>query len=161
MSANSRLTAAVHALAWLELAARRGHASLTSAEVASSLANNPVQVRQSLGQLREAALVRVTGRGPGAGWQLARPADEITLFEVYDALGDPGPFALHAHDPNPECTVGSGIRPVLENIYDDVRAAMSQQLRATTIADVLEEILAHDTTGWPEPDSGRRSPVEK
>ncbi|GAA1551729.1 Rrf2 family transcriptional regulator [Kribbella sancticallisti] len=147
MSANSQLTMAVHALCWLELAARRGRPSLTSSEIAASLANNPVQVRRSLGYLRDAGLVSVTGRGPGAGWTLARLAEAVTLFDVYDALGDTGPFALHAHDPNPECTVGGGIRPVLESVYDGVRDVMAQQLRATTIADVLEEILANDKAG--------------
>ena len=152
MGANSQLTTAVHSLCWLELAARRGRAPLTSAEIAASLANHPVQVRQGLAHLREAGLVAVTGRGPGAGWRLTRRAEEIPLSEVYDALGDPGPFALHAHDPNPECTVGAGIRPVLAKVYDGVRDAMAQQLRATTIADVLKDILANDTTGWTPPD---------
>lgn len=141
MSANSRLTTAVHALCWLELARRRGRAPLTSAEIAASLANNPVQVRRSLAHLRRAGLVGVTGRGPGAGWTLTRPADEVTLLAVHEALGEPGPFALHPHEPNPECTVGAGIRPVLERVYDGVRAAMAEELRSTTVADVLEEIL--------------------
>jgi Rrf2 family protein len=141
MGSNSQLTTAVHALSWLELAARRGRTPLTSAEVASSLDNNPVQVRQSLAKLREAGLVRVTGRGPGTGWALTRAADKITVLDVYDALGEPGPFALHSHDPNPECPVGAGIRPVLTEVYNGVQAAMEKQLRTWTVADVLDEIL--------------------
>jgi DNA-binding IscR family transcriptional regulator len=141
MASNSQLSTAVHALCWLELAARRGRTPLTSAEVAASLDNNPVQVRQSLARLREAGLVRVTGRGPGTGWVLTRAADTITVLDVYDALGEAGPFALHSHDPNPECPVGAGIRPVLTEIYDGVRAAMESQLRARTVAGVLDEIL--------------------
>jgi DNA-binding IscR family transcriptional regulator len=168
MSANSQLTMAVHALCWLELASRRGRPSLTSAEVAASLANNPVQVRRSLGRLRDAGLVSVSGRGPGAGWVLTRPAEKISLSDVHTALGEPGPFALHPRDPNPECTVGAGIRPVLEAIYDDVQAAMDRQLRSTSIADVLEEILSNDRTvrttdRWPAsprslPRRGRAGP---
>ncbi len=114
MSANSRLTTAIHALCWLELAARRGYPSLTSERVAASLASNPALVRKALGPLREAGLV-ASGRGPGAGWSLAKPAAEIRLDEVYDALGDDTAFALHPHEPNQECPVGFGIRPVLSD----------------------------------------------
>ena len=141
MSANSRLTTAIHALCWLELAARRGYPSLTSERVAASLASNPALVRKALGPLREAGLV-ASGRGPGAGWSLARPAAQIRLDEVYDALGDDTAFALHPHEPNQECPVGFGIRPVLGELYADADAAVRRTLRRRTVADVLDELLA-------------------
>jgi DNA-binding IscR family transcriptional regulator len=77
---------------------------------------------------------------------MTRPAETISLAEIYDALGETGPFALHAHDPNPECTVGAGIRPVLSSIYAGVTEALARELSARTIADVLDEILANDPT---------------
>ena len=141
MSANSRLTTAIHALCWLELAARRGYPSLTSERVAASLASNPALVRKALGPLREAGLV-ASGRGPGAGWSLAKPAAEIRLDEVYDALGDDTAFALHPHEPNQECPVGFGIRPVLGELYADADAAVRRTLARRTVADVLDELLA-------------------
>jgi Rrf2 family protein len=140
VSANSRLTIAIHALCWLELAARRGDASLSSERVAASLASNPALVRKALGPLRDAGLV-TAGRGPGAGWSLARPAASIRLDEVYDALGDDTAFALHPHEPNPECPVGFGIRPVLSEVYADADAAVRRTLRRRTVADVLDELL--------------------
>ena len=148
MSANSRLTTAIHALCWLELAARRGYPSLTSERVAASLASNPALVRKALGPLRDARVV-TAGRGPGAGWSLARPAAEIRLDEVYDALGDDTAFALHPHEPNQECPVGFGIRPVLSDVYADADAAVRRTLRRRTVADVLDELL----TDHPLPDA--------
>jgi DNA-binding IscR family transcriptional regulator len=142
LSSNAQLTNAVHALCWLELASRRGRVSLTSAEIASSLANNPVQIRRSLAPLRRAGLVHVIGRGPGAGWSLGRPAETITLAHISAALGEERPFGLHPHHPNQECPVGSGIRPVLEDIYAEVEAAIAQQLKRRTVADVLDTILS-------------------
>ena len=143
MSANSRLTTAIHALCWLELAARRGYPSLTSERVAASLASNPALVRKALGPLREAGLV-ASGRGPGAGWSLARPAREIRLDQVYGAVGDDTAFALHPHEPNQECPVGFGIRPVLSDVYADADAAVRRTLGRRTVADVLDELLAED-----------------
>lgn len=141
MAANSRLTTAVHALCWLELAARRGYPSLSSEHVAASLASNPALVRKALGPLRDGGLV-TTGRGPGAGWSLARPASRIRLDQVYDALGGDPPYALHAHEPNQDCPVGFGIRPVLGEVYAEAEAAVRRTLRRRTIADVLDELLA-------------------
>ena len=42
MAANSRMTIAVHALAWLALAQRRGHEVLTSDHVAASVNTCPI-----------------------------------------------------------------------------------------------------------------------
>jgi DNA-binding IscR family transcriptional regulator len=141
VAANSRLTTAIHALCWLELAARRGYPSLTSERVAASLASNPALVRKALGRLRDAGLV-TTGRGPGAGWSLALPARRIRLDEVYDALGEEPPYALHPHEPNPHCPVGFGIRPVLGEVYADIDNAVRRTLRRRTVADVLDTLLA-------------------
>jgi len=141
MAANSRLTTAIHALCWLELAARRGYPSLTSERIATSLASNPALVRKALGPLRDAGLV-TTGRGPGTGWSLARPAARVRLDQVYDALGDGAPYALHPHEPNQECPVGFGIRPVLDEVYADAEAAVRRSLRRRTVSDVLDTLLA-------------------
>ena len=85
MAANSRMTIAVHALAWMALAQRRGQEVLTSDQVAASVNTNPVIIRRSLGDLGRAGLVHVR-HGAGAGWSLARAPEEITLLEVYDGV---------------------------------------------------------------------------
>ncbi len=141
ISANSKLTTAVHALCWLELARRRGVSTLTSEQVAASLGSHPVLVRRSLAPLRDAGIV-TSGRGPGSGWRLGRTADDITLLEVYRALGPQETFALHAHEPNLECPVGFGIRPVLTQVYDGVDAAIASELAGRTVATVLDTVLA-------------------
>lgn len=141
MSANSRLTIAVHALAWLALARRRGRELLTSEQVAASINTNPVIVRRSLGELRRAGLVEVR-HGAGAGWRLARPPEQITLLSVYEAVESAPLFGLHRTEPNLECPVGFGIRPALRQVYEGVEHAVRQELGTTTIAEVLDQTLA-------------------
>ncbi|GAA2702712.1 Rrf2 family transcriptional regulator [Nonomuraea recticatena] len=140
MSANSQFTTAIHTLCWIALAARHGESPITSERIAESLASHPVLVRRVLAPLREAGLVGV-GRGPGSGWWLERPPEQITLREVYAALGLSQPFALHPHEPKPDCPVGHGIRPALSEVYTSVEAAMARELDSHTIAGLLEHML--------------------
>ena len=140
MAANSRLTIAVHALAWLALAQRRGRQQLTSDQVAASVNTNPVIIRRSLGELRRAGLVSVS-RGAGPGWSLARRPEDITLLDVYDAVESRPLFALHHAEPNLDCPVGRGIRPALHGVYAGAEQALRAELGRTSIADVLHETL--------------------
>ncbi|WP_067138248.1 Rrf2 family transcriptional regulator [Microtetraspora malaysiensis] len=140
MAGNSRLTIATHVLTWMALARRRGQDLLTSEQVAASVNTNPVIIRRSLGDLRRAGLVEVR-RGAGAGWTLARAPEEITLLDVYNAVEQQPLFAMHHTEPNLECPVGKGIRPALDHAYDGVEQALCQELRRTSIADVLKRTL--------------------
>ena len=140
MAANSRLTIAVHALAWLALAERQGRDVLTSDQVAASVNTNPVIIRRCLGELRRAGLVRVR-HGAGAGWSLARGPGDISLLDVYDAVGQEQPFGLHRSEPNLECPVGRGIRPALDQVYGELEDVMRRELARISVAAVLRTTL--------------------
>jgi len=124
----------------MALAQRRGHTVLTSDQVAASVNTNPVIIRRSLGDLGRAGLVRVR-HGAGAGWSLARAPEEITLLEVYDAVGQESPFGMHRTEPNLECPVGKGIRPALSQIYAGIERTVRHELALVSVADVLHETL--------------------
>ncbi|GAB3274060.1 Rrf2 family transcriptional regulator [Kineosporia babensis] len=140
MSANSRLTIAAHALVWIGLYQRRGHEVATSEQIATSVNTNPVVIRRLLGELRGADLVSAR-RGTGAGWVLRKNLVELTLLDVYRALGSEPVFALHPAQPDPDCVVGHGIGPVIAGAYQNVEAAMHRELAGITLEDVLRDIL--------------------
>ncbi|MFE9812845.1 Rrf2 family transcriptional regulator [Streptomyces sp. NPDC005227] len=140
MSANSRLTVAAHALAWIGLYQRRGHEVATSEQIATSVNTNPVVIRRLLAELRKAGLAD-SRRGAGAGWMLSREPAAITLLDVYEAVEPGSVFALHRSAPDPECVVGRGIGPVMTAVYDDVEAALRRELAKTTLEDVLRDVL--------------------
>lgn len=137
---NTRLTLASHALCWLEYWRREGKEFLTSEKLAKSVGSNPVSVRKVLGGVRDAGILR-TGRGPGSGWALARPASEITLLDVHSALGLSGPFDLHTSPPDFNCPVGGGISQTLTAVYGLAELRMAEVLREVTIELMLEDIL--------------------
>ncbi|MEU0479174.1 Rrf2 family transcriptional regulator [Streptosporangium sp. NPDC006013] len=137
MGVSSRSAVAIHALTML---ARWGERSLTSAEIADSLASNPVLVRRILGSLRDAGLVWST-EGRGGGWSLARAPREITLYDAYGAV-EAGPIlSRHAHPPSETCEVGRNIQALLEVEFRDAERAMEERLGRTTIAHLLQRVL--------------------
>jgi len=85
MAADSRLTIAVHALTWLALAQQRGRDWLTSDQVAGSANTNPVIIRRSLGDLRQAGLVLVR-RGPEASWSPVRRPERAAARRTWPSI---------------------------------------------------------------------------
>jgi Rrf2 family protein len=141
VSANSRLTIAVHALTWIGLYQSRGHEVATSEQIASSVNTNPVVIRRLLGELRAAGLVE-SRRGAGAGWMLARELESVTLLDVYEAV-EPSPlFAMHRGEPDQGCVIGHGIQPAMKGVYGGVEDALRGELARTTLAEVLRDVLA-------------------
>ena len=141
MSANSRFTVAIHILAWMALVERKGTVTITSDRLAASVNTNPVVIRRALGLLRGAGLVNVQ-HGAGAGWTLARPADQISLLSVHDAVEPEPMFSMHSAEPNQACPVGRGIQPALSRVYQRVDDALRRELATTSISDVLAQTLA-------------------
>jgi Rrf2 family protein len=137
---SSRSAVAIHALTML---ARWDDRSLTSAEIADSLASNPVLVRRILGSLRDAGLVWST-EGRGGGWTLARAPREITLYDAYRAV-EAGPvLSRHPHPPSEACEVGRHMQAVLDSEFRAAEHAMEERLGRTTIAHLVQQTLARE-----------------
>lgn len=142
MSVSSRSAVAIHALTKLALAEAE---YVSSADIADSLASNPVLVRRILGNLRDAGIVRST-EGYGGGWALARKPREITLQDAFAAV-EAGPvLARHPHPPSDTCEVGRSMQALLEVEFSDAEAAMVARLRRTTIAHMADRVeeLEHE-----------------
>ncbi|MER7988018.1 Rrf2 family transcriptional regulator [Streptomyces noursei] len=123
--------------------AHRGGGSLTSAEIADSLASNPVLVRRVLGSLRNVGLVRST-EGRGGGWSLARAPRDITLYDAYAAVEEGRILSRHAHPPSDACEIGRNICALLDVEFQSAERAMEERLSRTTIANLLQQVLANE-----------------
>ena len=140
MSANSRMTVAVHILSYLVFASGNRPRPVTSEQIAKSVRTNPVVIRRLLGLLRESGLVR-SQRGANAGWTLARSPRAITLLDVYNALHDDALFGMHASPPNPQCPIGRRLPSTLRKVYGSLEDELRRQLARTSVDEVVAETL--------------------
>ncbi|MFA5787035.1 MAG: Rrf2 family transcriptional regulator [Actinomycetota bacterium] len=90
--------------------------------------------RRVVRRLSVAGVVRTTV-GAAGGVRLARPADEVNLREVVEAIE--GPIALNACQAVPsECDRKSTCTAHL--VWDEIQATIVEKLEHTTAADVAE-----------------------
>ena len=113
---------------------------ITSDFLASSIRVNAVIIRKILSQLRNAGLIAVA-RGTG-GTKITRPAGEITLYDVYEAVDllEEGTLFHFHENPNPVCPVGRNIHKALDEKLECIQTAMEDEMRRFTIADVVDQI---------------------
>lgn len=137
MKITSRFTIAIHTLLCIE--AFSPEFKLTSEFIAASVNVNPVIIRRTLGQLKEAGLV-VVARGSG-GALLARDAGGITLLDVYNAVEsvDGDLFNFHEH-PNQACPVGKHVHAVLDGHLHAAQKALEDYLGRVRLSDLSSQI---------------------
>ena len=129
---SSRFAMAVHGLALLADGAPDG---LSSAWIAGSVNSHAVVLRRLLSRLATAGLIQAR-EGRGGGYRLLRPAAQITLAEVYEAIETEGPLAPSPAEPNPDCPIGSGMRCSFREVAQRARASVVAALAGETVADV-------------------------
>jgi len=137
MKLNTNLTVAIHTL--LCIVYFEKDYKVTSDFIAGSTGINPVIIRKLLGRLQTAGIVE-TKAGVG-GSTLSKPADQITLLDVYKAVSEDDDnersvFNFHTA-PNPKCPVGSKIHTVLDEPLYQVQKTMEEELKKTTIQDLV------------------------
>ena len=137
MQISSRFTLAIHILACIDTF--QNEYKVTSDFLAGSTNVNPVIIRKILLQLKSAGLIEVA-RGSG-GASFAKPLDDITFLDVYNAVEciENGEL-FHFHDnPSQKCPVGRNIHRVLDPRLEQIQTAMENEMRSITVADVIND----------------------
>lgn len=96
-------------------------------------------LNQLLSALRRAQLIH-SRRGPGGGHQLARPANQITLGQVVDALDGPA----GAIWPDGERDSTTSCAGALHDVWQDVNRSARRVIDQTSLSDLADR--ARDRT---------------
>lgn len=116
----------------LELAASAGDRPRPVEELAQAQAIPVSFLKNILVQLRSAGIVR-SRRGPEGGYQLAQPADRISLASVIRAVEGP---LVGVRGERPEGVTYSGPAESLREVWIAVRVNLREVLEEVTVADV-------------------------
>lgn len=114
-------------------------APLTSEVLARSMDTNPVVIRRILAGLRERGYV-ASGKGRGGGWTLARDLSEITLRDVYLALGSPELLAIGNRTDRPGCLVEQAVNARLSKAFDEAEERLLSAFGEVTLATLNDEV---------------------
>ncbi len=138
MAVNTQFTIAVHLMAALAYSRER---DITSTRLAGSINTSPSFVRRILAKLSRAGLVETATGKNGACWLARRPRD-ISLLEVYRAVGAPKVFAIHSYDAHKPCPVSCHIKSALDRVLLRSQNSMEASLQKISLARVLSDLKA-------------------
>ena len=129
MKRNSQLSGVLHVL--LHMAERDG--PMTSEVLAKAMDTNPVVIRRIMAGLRDQGYVR-SEKGHGGGWTLARDLSQVTLRDVYTAIGCPPLLAIGNRTESPGCVVEQEVNAALGEAFRDAQALLLSRLGEVTLA---------------------------
>ena len=133
---DTKFSSAIHMLILISEA----ETPMTSDEIAVSVGTNASYIRKVTGLLKKKGIIE--SRQGASGYQLLVKPEELTLYEVYQAVSETEQihvFDLH-QNPNDQCIVGKHIRPVLTDVFRSIEEKAEQELRNTTLRDCMDRM---------------------
>ena len=134
MPRDLRMSRILHVLIHMD----RHVARATSEQISKMISTNPVVVRRLMGGLRDRGIV-TSEKGHGGGWKLSRPLTEVTLRDVYDAVGAPPLFNIGPHAEPSECLVEKAVDAQLDASLSEAEVRLLAQFSTISV-----ESLARD-----------------
>ena len=138
MNRDSRLSGVLHLL--LHLA--ESDIPVTSETLAKSMQTNPVVIRRILAGLREQGFVS-SEKGHGGGWRLSCDLYEVTLHDIYVAVGSPPILAMGNRNDSPGCLVEQAVNTVMKQTFRDAEALLLERLGEVTLAELSHHAQQH------------------
>lgn len=134
MPRDHRMSRMLHVLIHMDWHVKRA----TSEEIAKMIDTNPVVVRRMMAGLRNKGFV-TSEKGHGGGWELACRLNEITLLDVYRAIGEPSLFNIGPHDEQPDCLVEQAVDARIMQALGEAEGLLMKRFGTITVADLARD----------------------
>jgi Rrf2 family protein len=128
---NGRFPIAVHILTLLSKAEGE---LLSSDYIAGSININPALARKEISNLRNNGLIE-SKEGKSGGYSLGKPANQISLADVYLLVRTQPLLGAAKNIPNPDCPIGKQINKNIDDLYADVDKTILKKLGSISIVD--------------------------
>lgn len=112
---------------------------VTSEHMAKTMDTNPVVIRRVMAGLRDCGYVQ-SGKGHGGGWTLCCDLNQVTLRDIYTALGSPSLLAIGNRTESPGCLVEQAVNETLGKSFDAVEAFLLERFAEVTLAALSETV---------------------
>lgn len=133
MRQDSRLSRMLHVLVHMG----KHDGPMTSEMIAAMLDANPVVIRRTMAGLREHGYVR-SEKGHHGGWTLTRPLCELSLLDIYSAVGEPSVFALGPACDMPGCPIEQAVNATLNDVFTEAEQLMRRRFASVKLADIAD-----------------------
>lgn len=134
MKVDQRLWRALHVLIHMS----HKEAPMTSIEIGRMLNTNPVVVRRTLGSLRKKNLIQ-SEKGHGGGWKLICALEQISLYDVYEALGHPPIIAIRPASDTEGCLVEKVVNQSLDEVLQQARNLILERFEKINLAQIEKD----------------------
>jgi len=117
----------------------RADGPVTSEVLARAMNTNPVVLRRVMAGLREQGYVQ-SEKGHGGGWTLACNLSQVTLLDIYSALGSPALFALGNRTEAPGCLIEEAVNAALNQSFEEAERLLRARFAEVTLGALSEEL---------------------
>ena len=129
----------------------------TSQTMAKMFGTNPVVVRRMMAGLRENGIV-ISQKGHGGSWILAKKLNELTLLDIYQALGDSSLFSISIAKEQPTCLVEQAVNDALQESLKQAETLLLEKFSQINLADIAKnyenKVQTHDFNNLTNPPPG-------
>lgn len=119
---------------------------MTSERLARMMDTNPVVIRRLMSGLRDEGYVR-SEKGHGGGWTVCCDLSNVTLQDIFIALGSPSILALDTRTKSPDCLIEKAVNAALAQAFHAAEALLLKRFGDVTLAqlsaDLQKRLAAH------------------
>ena len=146
MRYDSRLSRMLHILVHMA----RHAEPVTSERIAEMLGTNPVVVRRTLSGLRDGGYVR-SEKGHGGGWVITCDLEQVTLLDIYNAVGQPSLFAIGNERSNPDCMIEQVVNLAVDEALREAESVLVERFRTVSLGELNRLFDARRAAGHDDP----------